>query len=473
MFQTYEQVRHYLDEQGIQMVDFKFTDLWGRWHHLTVPASQFSPQLLENGIGFDGSAVGLKSVKAGDMVLVPELSTGMRDPFWEAPTLSFICTTLEADTHLVFSNDPRNIAIRAEEYLRSTGIADQSRWGPEFEFYIFDSVSYEYGVNRASYRVDCQEADWTSVQNGHGHYIPVHGGYHAIPPKDQFYNLRAEMTLHLQAMGVPVKYHHHEVGGPGQSEIETPMMDLLQAGDATMIIKYVTKMTAQAHGKTVTFMPKPLFGEAGSGMHFHQHLFKDGINVFYDQAGYGCLSQTALYYIGGLLSHGPALLALTNPSTNSYSRLIPGYEAPVNAFFSLGNRSAAVRIPKYAMQPESARVEFRPPDASCNVYMALAAQLLAGLDGIHKQIDPTQAGFGPIDANIFAWSEQQRTQIKSLPDSLNSALTALEQDHEFLLAGDVFSDLLINQWVDFKRNQEYYQVRNRPHPYEMSLYFDV
>ena len=473
MFQTFEQARRYLDDQNILMVDLKFTDLWGRWHHLTVPAGQFTPQLLECGIGFDGSAVGLKSVKAGDMVLVPDLSTGMSDPFWEAPTISFICTTLEADTHAVFTNDPRNIAIRAEEYLQSTGIADESRWGPEFEFYIFDSVSYEYGVNRASYRVDCQEADWASVQSGHGHYIPVHGGYHAIPPKDQFYNLRTEMTLYLQKMGVPVKYHHHEVGGPGQSEIETPMMGMLQAGDATMIIKYTTKMAAQNHGKTVTFMPKPLYGEAGSGMHFHQHLFKGGVNVFYDASGYGCLSHTALYYLGGLLTHGPALLALTNPSTNSYSRLVPGYEAPVNAFFSLGNRSAAVRIPKYATQPDAARIEFRPPDATCNVYLALSAMLLAGLDGIQRKIDPTAAGFGPIDANIFAWSDDQRHQIKSLPDSLNAALVALEQDHDFLLAGDVFSELLVKQWVDFKRNEEYYQVRNRPHPYEMSLYFDV
>jgi glutamine synthetase len=473
MFQTYEQVRHFLDEQNIQMVDLKFTDLWGRWHHLTVPACQFSPHLLENGIGFDGSAVGLKSVKAGDMVLVPDLSTGIIDPFWEAATVSFICTTLEADSHAVFTNDPRNIAIRAEEYLKSTAIADESRWGPEFEFYIFDSVSYEYGVNRASYRVDCQEADWASAQSGHGHYIPAHGGYHAIPPKDQFYNLRTEMTLILQKMGVPVKYHHHEVGGPGQSEIEIPMMGLLQAGDAAMVIKYVTKMTANHHGKTVTFMPKPLFGEAGSGMHFHQHLFKGGVNVFYDSYGYGCLSQTALYYIGGLLTHGPALLAFTNPSTNSYSRLVPGYEAPVNAFFSLGNRSAAVRIPKYATQPEAARIEFRSPDASCNVYLALSAQLLAGLDGIQRKIDPTEAGFGPFDTNIFAWSEEQRQSIKSFPESLNAALEALKCDHDFLLAGDVFSELMINQWVDFKRNEEYYQVRNRPHPYEMSLYFDV
>jgi glutamine synthetase len=473
MFQNYEQARRYMEDTHIQMVDMKFCDLWGRWHHLTVPVSQFVPELLEKGIGFDGSAVGLKSVKAGDMVLVPDLTTGMRDPFWEAPTLSFICTTLEADTHDIFANDPRNIAIRAEAYLRSLGMGDESRWGPEFEFYIFDRVSYEYGVNRASYRVDCQEADWNSAEGGHGHYIPLHGGYHAIPPKDQLFNLRTEMTLHLEAMGVPVKYHHHEVGGPGQSEIETPMMGLVQAGDATMIIKYVTKMTAHAHGKTVTFMPKPLYGEAGSGMHFHQQIFKAGDNVFYDPKGYGCLSKTALYYIGGMLTHGAALLAFTNPSTNSYSRLVPGYEAPVNAFFSLGNRSAAVRLPKYATQPDAARFEFRPPDAACNVYLALAAQLLAGLDGIQKKIDPTEAGFGPIDANIFAWSEEQRAGIKSLPATLNEALTALEQDHEFLLAGEVFSPEMIKQWVDYKRNQEYYPVRNRPHPYEMYLYYDV
>ncbi|MBN2148689.1 MAG: type I glutamate--ammonia ligase [Anaerolineales bacterium] len=473
MFNTFEQARHYLDENRIQIVDFKFTDLYGRWHHLSVPVSQFSPELLENGIGFDGSAVGLKSVKAGDMVLVPDLSTAMRDPFWEAPTLSFICKTLEADTHDIFTNDPRNIAIRAEAHLRDTGIADESRWGPEFEFYIFDRVSYEYGANRASYRIDCREADWNSAEGGHGHYIPLHGGYHAIPPKDQSYNLRTEITLLLESMGVPVKYHHHEVGGPGQSEIETPMMGLVQAGDATMIIKYVTKMAAHAHGQTVTFMPKPLYGEAGSGMHFHQHLFKRGKNVFYDAKGYGCMSKTALSYIGGLLMHGAALLALTNPSTNSYSRLIPGYEAPVNAFFSLGNRSAAVRIPKYANTPETARMEFRPPDATCNVYLALAAQLLAGLDGIQQGVDPTAMGFGPIDANIFAWSDEQRATIKSFPSSLDEALIALENDHDFLLSGGVFSETLIRQWVDYKRDQEYYPVRNRPHPYEMKLYFDV
>lgn len=473
MFSSFDAASAFITEQQIQSVDLKFCDLWGRWHHLTLPAAQFTPELMEQGIGFDGSAVGLKSVKAGDMVLVPDLATGTLDPYWEAPTLSFISRTLEADTHTIFANDPRNIAIMAEAALRQSGIADLSLWGPEFEFYIFDRVSFDNGVNHASYRLDSAEADWNSATGGHGHYIPLHGGYHAIPPKDQLFNLRNEMTQQLKAMGVPVKYHHHEVGGPGQSEIETPMMGLLAAGDATMLVKYVTKMTANQHGKTVTFMPKPLHGEAGSGMHFHQHLFKGGENIFYDANGYGCMSQQALYYIGGLLKHGAALLAITNPSTNSYRRLVPGYEAPVNAFFSLGNRSAAVRIPKYANQPQTARIEFRPPDATCNIYLALAAQLLAGLDGIRHKIDPSEAGFGPINANIFSWSEEERATIQKLPGSMHEAMLALQEDHDFLLADGVFSPELIQQWIHTKLEMEYFQVRDRPHPYEIGLYFDV
>lgn len=473
MFQTFEQAQKYVCENGVKMIDLKFCDLWGRWHHLTSPASQFEADLMENGIGFDGSSVGFKSLRSGDMSLVPDLGTAFMDPFWDTPTLSFLCATIEADTHAIFENDPRNVAIRAEEYMKSTGIADESLWGPEFEFYVFDRVSYEYGINRACYEILSAEADWNSAQGGHGYYIPAHGGYHAIPPKDALYKLRTEITCNLEKMGVPVKYHHHEVGGPGQCEIETPMMGLLAAGDATMIIKYTTKMTARAHNQTATFMPKPLYGEAGSGMHFHQHLFKKKKNVFYDPKGYGCLSQEALYYIGGLLQHSPAILALTNPSTNSYRRLVPGYEAPVNAFFSLGNRSAAVRIPKYANQPDTARMEFRPPDATGNVYLMLAAMLMAGLDGIKNKIDPTEAGFGPIDQNVFEWSNEQRAAIKALPSSLDEALRALEADHNFLTAGDVFSADMLKQWVDYKRNREYFAVRNRPHPYEMSLYFDA
>src|SRR5512140_778926 len=451
MFTTLEEAQKYVRDRHFKMIDLKFSDLHGRWHHVTVPARELNANLMRDGVGFDGSAVGLKSVKAGDMVLRPDLSTAFPDPFWEAPTLSFVCSAYEADTKLPFPRDPRNIARRAEEYLCETGVADESRWGPEYEFYIFDNVAFENGVNTATYRVDSSEAAWQSAAGGHGHLIPLHGGYHVIPPKDQLFNLRSEMSLLLEEMGIEVKYHHHEVGGPGQCEIETPMMGLVQAGDATMIIKYVTKMTAHENGQTATFMPKPLFGEAGSGMHFHQHLFKNGKNVFYDANGYGCLSKEALYYIGGLLAHGPALLAITNPSTNSYRRLVPGFEAPVNAFFSLGNRSAAVRIPKYATQPDTARMEFRPPDATGNVYLMLAAQLMAGLDGIRNCIDPTEAGFGPIDANIFAWSDEQRKKIKALPSSLNEALSALEQDHAFLTQGGVFSEEMLSQWVDYKR----------------------
>jgi glutamine synthetase len=472
VFNGFEQARQFIQAHSVRMIDLTFSDLWGRWHHVSIPASQFNEQLMRDGVGFDGSSVGLKSVKSGDMVLIPDLATGHMDPFWEAPTLSFICSAYEADTKAPFPVDPRNIAIRAEDYLRETGIADQSIWGPEYEFYVFDKVSYENGVNTASYRVDSREADWHSGEGGHGHFIPLHGGYHAMAPKDQLYNLRAEMCMELEQMGVEVKYHHHEVGGPGQCEIETPLFPLLKAGDATQIVKYVVKMVAHRRNQTATFMPKPLYGEAGSGMHFHQMLMKGGKNLFYDEKGYGKMSQEALWYIGGILAHGPALLALTNPSTNSYRRLVPGFEAPISAFFSLGNRSAAIRVPKYADQPETARFEFRPPDATCNVYLALAAQLLAGIDGIQKKMDPTALGFGPIDQNIFGWSDEQRRKIKSLPTSLMEACEALEGDMDFLLAGGAFDRLQLEDYLRHLRGQEA-AVRNRPHPYEMALYFEA
>jgi len=473
MFADIHAAQAYIREHQLSMVDLKFSDLTGRWHHVTIPAGQCNEQLMRDGVGFDGSAVGLKSIKAGDMVLLPDLTTACRDPFWDVPTISFICSAYEADTKNPFPRDPRNIAARADEYMRELGVADESRWGPEYEFYIFDSVVFENEINAASYRVDSREADWQSAHGGHGHLIPLHGGYHAIPPKDQLYNLRSEMVMVLEEMGIEVKYHHHEVGGPGQCEIETPMMaGLLRSGDVTQAVKYVTKMVAHRHNQTATFMPKPLYGEAGNGMHIHQHLFKNGRNVFYDPDGYGKLSRKALWYIGGLLCHGAAVLAFTNPSTNSYRRLVPGFEAPVNAFFSLGNRSAAIRVPKYADQPDTARFEFRPPDATCNIYLALAVQVMAGLDGIRRQLDPTELGFGPIDQNIFAWTDEQRTTIKPLPDSLREALDALERDHEFLLEGDVFDAGQIAEWIKVK-SDEYYGVRNRPHPYEMALYFDV
>ena len=472
MFTHFQEAQAFVREHKFQSIDLKFSDLGGRWHHVTIPAREFTEHLLRDGVGFDASAVGLKPLKAGDMVLLPDLATAFADPFWEAPTLSFICSAFEADTKNPFSRDPRNMARRAEEYLREVGVGDESRWGPEYEFYVFENVAFENGINAASYRVESREADWQSARVGHGHLIPLHGGYHVIPPKDQLYNLRAEMTRILEEIGVLVKYHHHEVGGPGQCEIETPMMPFMKAADATQIVKYVTKMVAHRHDQTATFMPKPLYGEAGSGMHFHQMLYRKGQNVFYDSAGYGKLSTAARSYVAGLLAHGGAVLAFTNPSTNSYCRLVPGFEAPINAFFSLGNRSAAVRVPKYADQPDTARIEFRPPDATCNIYLALAVQLLAGIDGIRRGLDPGALGFGPIDQNIFTWTEEQRRTITPLPTSLREALDALERDHEFLLQGGVFDEGQIAEWIKVKR-EEFLSVRMRPHPYEVQLYFDV
>ncbi len=472
MFATFAEAQAFIKQNQVRTVDLKFSDLWGRWHHVTISAREFTPDLMTSGVGFDGSSVGFKSVRAGDMVLVPDVTTGFFDPFWDSPTLSFICNVLEADTKALFFLDPREIARRAENHLIASGIADQSMWGPEFEFYIFSKVVFENGINVASYRVDSIESNWNSALGGHGHFIPLHGGYHAIPPRDQLYNLRSEMVAVLEDLGVPVKYHHHEVGGPGQCEIETPLMDLMAAADASMIIKYVTKMVALKHGQTVTFLPKPLFGEAGNGMHFHQLLIKNGHNQFYDPQGPNLLSQTALHYIGGLLTHAPAILGLTNASTNSYRRLVPGFEAPVNCFFSSGNRSAAIRVPKYATEPETVRFEFRPPDATCNPYLAMAAMLMAGLDGIQNRIDPTQAGFGPFNEDIFTWPAEKLATIRSLPTSLDMALCALEEDHQFLLQGGVFDEEMLLNWIQVKRAEEN-QIRTRPHPYEVQLYFDL
>ncbi len=472
MFKDFAEAAAFVQKNHIHMVDLKFSDLWGRWHHVTISASEFEPKLMEAGVGFDGSSVGLKSVKSGDMILVPDLSTGFVDPFWEVATLSFICNTFEADTKKLFARDPREILRRSEAYMQTNGIGDHTLWGPEFEFYVFNNVCIENGIHTASYRVDSIEANWNTCSGGHGHFIPIHGGYHAIPPRDQLFNLRTQMVTCLEQIGIPVKYHHHEVGGPGQSEIETPLMSMLAAADASMCIKYVTKMVAHNAGQSVTFLPKPLYGEAGSGMHFHQQMFKGGVNAFYDASSPMLLSETALYYIGGLLTHAPAVLAFTNPSTNSYRRLVPGFEAPVNAFFSTGNRSAAIRIPKYATQPDKVRFEFRPPDATCNPYLAMAAQLMAGLDGIRRKIDPTAAGFGPINDDIFSWTPEKRATIKSLPTSLLEALQALREDHQFLLEGGVFDEILINDWIKAKEKEDI-AVRTRPHPYEIEMYYDL
>jgi glutamine synthetase len=464
------------------MIDLKFIDLFGRWHHLSLPKSQLNMDMFKRGVPFDGSSTpGFKAVESGDMTLLPDVKTAKLDPFWDVPTLSFICSSAEADTLKLYKREPRSVAHKAEQYLIKTGIADQSLWSTEFEFYIFDSVAYKNDINMASYIIDSNEADWNSaLEEGKnlGHKIPTHGGYHAIPPLDALFDVRTEMVRTVEEGGIPVRYHHHEVGGPGQSEIEILDDTLTNMGDITMWIKYVVKMVvvkmvARKHGHTVTFMPKPLYNEAGNGMHFHQHLFKKGKPLFYDRKGYAGLSKLALYYIGGLLTHGGALLAFTNPSTNSFKRLVPGFEAPVKLFFSLANRSAAIRIPLYAQNPEEKRMEFRPPDATCNVYLALAAQLMAGIDGIRKRIDPTKAGFGPIDENVFALPKKEKDKIASVPTTLKEALDALQKDHKFLLEGGVFTKDILDVWIDHKLNNEYHEVRNRPHPYEISLYYDV
>lgn len=475
MFEDIGQVQQYVRDQAIEMVDLKFCDLDGRWHHVAMPAARLDARLCEHGVGFDGSSVGFAALESGDMAVVPDLRTAFRDPFCEIPTLSFLCDIVEADTHRPSPLDPRGIARRTEAYLRESGVATESLWLPELEFYLFDRVLYGSGVNHSGYRVDACEAYWNSeggeFQN-YGFQIPPHGGYHAIPPSDSTHNLRSEMVRLLESLGVPVKYHHHEVGGPGQCEIEMPLAPLTRTADNVMLAKYVIRMVAYRQGKTATFLPKPLYNEAGSGLHFHQTLRRDGQPVFYDPAGYAGLSRTALHYIAGLLVHGPALLALTNPSTNSYRRLVPGFEAPTNLFFSLGNRSAAIRVPKYATTPESKRFEFRTPDATCNPYLALSAQLLAGLDGIRRQIDPGQEGFGPFDENIFSWPEERRRQIRALPTSLPEALQSLESDHGFLMQGDIFPERLIRRWIDLRR-KDCQSVAVRPHPYEMDLYFDL
>ncbi len=473
MFKDFAEAAAFVRDHDVRMIDLKFSDLWGRWHHVTLSATQFVPELMQAGVGFDGSSVGFKSVRAGDMALIPDLGTGFLDPFWEAPTLSFICKIVEADSKELFIRDPRETTRRAEAYMQSLGIASRSVWGPEFEFYIFSRMSVENGVNTASYHVDSVEAAWNCSQsNGLGYTIPLQGGYHAIPPLDKLYNLRSRMSLTLEDMGVPVKYHHHEVGGPGQSEIETPLMGIKQAGDACMMIKYVTRMVAQQAGQSVTFLPKPLYGEAGNGMHFHMQLFEGEENLFYDAEGPNLLSETALHFIGGLLTHAPALLAFTNPSTNSYRRLVPGFEAPINAFFSSGNRSAAIRVPKYATEPGEVRFEFRPPDATCNPYLAMAAMLMAGLDGVRRKINPTENGFGPIDEDVFSWPEERRATIKSLPTSLDEALNCLRGDYGFLLEGDVFGEEMILSWIKRKTDEDH-RVRSHPHPYEVELYYDL
>jgi len=478
MFTEKSEMISFVKKNDIRTIDLKFTGLFGSWHHISIPGKTFSESVFKKGIGFDAASIpGFKSLESGDMVLIPDPTTAFMDPFWNYSTLSVICDIYEADSKEKYGKDPRTIAAKAEKILIDSKIADTSLWAPEFEFNIFDSVNFTNNSHEASYAIYSEEADYNPEEpqkNHAGTAIPDEGGYHIIPPQDKLYNIRAEIVKHLEDNNIPVYYHHHEVGRPGQSEIEVRTTPLLKMGDWSMMIKYFIRMIAASYRKTATFMPKPLYKTAGNGMHFHQHLFKNGKPLFYDKNGYGGLSKLALSYIAGILKHAPALLALTNPSTNSYRRLTPGFEAPVNAIFSLANRSAAIRIPKYANAPEDKRIEFRPPDGTCNPYLAMAAMLLAGLDGIQKKLDPAKEGFGPIDYNIFDFTEEERKKkFKPLPVSLKEALDSLKKDHHFLTGEGVFTEDIIDTWINYKLEKEYYEVQNRPHPYEMSLYYNI
>ena len=465
---TLEKIKAAIKKNQVKHIDLRFTDLFGRWHNITLPASSLSKKLLNDGVGFDGSNFpGLSSIEEGDLSLIPDTSTAFLDPSRENPAITFIGRIVEADTKRPFDRDPRVIAEKADSLLKKHRIADLSMWGPEFEFYVFDEVSvtnenlsYGYGISPSE-----------GLREGVFGLRPGRG-YHAIPPEDSLINIRDKITGDLEEIGIMPRYHHHEVGSHGQMEIEIEFLPLVKAGDAGMILKHLVRTTAALNGKIATFMPKPIYGEPGSGMHFHQFLVKNGKSIFYSKRGYGGLSKLADHYIAGLLKHAPALLAFTNPSTNSYKRLVPGFEAPVNSFYSLANRSAAVRIPKYATKADKKRIEFRTPDATCNIYLAMAAQLMAGIDGIRKKLDPGKEGFGPFDINIFDLPEKERQKIKPLPSSLSEALDELEKDHDFLLEGGVFSKGLITDWIDLKRNLEVNRVNSYTQPIEIELYLD-
>jgi glutamine synthetase len=453
-------------EAQAQMVDLKFCDLLGQWQHMTLPLRAFDESAFDEGLGFDASSIrGWQGIAESDMLLLPRAETALLDPFCTAPTLSVICEVLDPVTREGYAKDPRRVARRAEEYLVATGIADTAYFGPESEFFVFDSVAYGLAENRAFYEVDSAEGHWNSGTPGLGYTVRPKAGYFPPAPHDSLHDLRTEMVLTLERLGIPCEFHHHEVASGGQCEIDLRFQTLTRMADQVMAYKYVVRNVARRHGKTATFMPKPIFGDNGSGMHTHQSLWLEGTPLMADRSGYAGLSQLARGYVGGLLAHAPALLALCAPTTNSYRRLVPGFEAPVNLVYSQRNRSACIRIPMYSDSPKAKRIEFRCPDAAANPYLAFAAMLMAGIDGIRRGLDPGE----PADYDLF---EEFDGRIPQVPGSLAETLAALEADHEFLLEGDVFSEELVSTWIDWKRANEVDVVRLRPHPAEFSLYFD-
>jgi glutamine synthetase len=454
-------------EARAAMVDLKFCDLLGTWQHMTLPVRALDESAFTEGLGFDGSSIrGWQGISESDMLLLPQAETALLDPATEVPTLSLVCEIFDPLTREPYAKDPRRVARRAEEYLRSTGIADTAYFGPECEFFVFDEVSYELGPNRSHYAVDSPEGYWNSGKPGLGYTSRPKEGYFPPAPHDTLHDLRTEMVLTLERLGIPCEFHHHEVASGGQCEIDLRFQTLTRMADQVMTYKYVVKNIARRHGKTATFMPKPIFGDNGSGMHCHQSLWTAGTPLMADRSGYAGLSQLARSYVGGLLAHAPALLAFCAPTTNSYRRLVPGFEAPVNLVYSQRNRSACIRIPMYSDSPRAKRIEFRCPDPSANPYLAFSAMLLAGIDGIQRGLDPG----APADYDLF---EHADGSVAHVPGSLAEALDALEADHDFLLAGGVFSEELIRTWIDWKRENEVDVVRLRPHPAEFSLYYDA
>ena len=475
MAKTLQDILLMIKENDIKIVDFKLTDIDGRWRHLSIPAQRLNEDTMISGIGFDGSNYGYAPVENSDMVFVPVLDSAVIDTYTSVPTLSMIgdVKVIDLPENRPFDQYPRNVAIRALQYMEETGVADQMVIGPEYEFYLFDDVYYQVDQEQAGFQIMTRQAPWAEKDSTNkGYQIPHAAGYHTSLPMDVCNDLRSQICLTMEEWNIDVKYHHHEVGGCGQMEVEVELGDMLKLADDTMSAKYIIRNEAVREGKTATFMPKPMAGEAGNGMHVHMLLFKDGKPVFYDPAGYGQLSETALYFIGGLLTHAGSLCAITNPSTNSYKRLVPGFEAPVTIGYAMANRSAVVRIPAYAKSPDKKRFELRNPDATCNPYYAYAAILMAGLDGIDKKIDPHAKGWGPYDFNLYDLSDEQKAKIEGLPRSLSEALDALEKDHEYLTRGGVFPQRLIDQHIARKRAQEM-EINRIPHPAEFARYYDL
>jgi glutamine synthetase len=460
-------------DAGVQMVDVRFTDLPGTWQHFSMPLKELTEDLFAEGIGFDGSSIrGFQAIHESDMLLFPDPASAFVDPCLQIPTLSLTCDVVDPVTGEPYSRDPRYVARKAEQYLVKTGIATTAYYGPEAEFYIFNAVRFDQNAHEGYYHIDSEEGIWNSGSNGTsnlGHRPRHKEGYFPVPPVDKLQDLRSKIVLAMMAAGVDVEVHHHEVGTAGQTEIDMRFQTLTRMADQVLIYKYIVKNVCAQNGYTATFMPKPLFGDNGSGMHVHMSLWKDGKNLFFDPKGYGLISDTARWYIGGLIQHSPALLAFAAPTTNSYRRLVPGFEAPINLIYSKRNRSAICRIPVYSKSAKAKRVEYRAPDPSCNPYLTFGALLLAGLDGVKNKIEPPQ----PMDVDLYELEPDERKHVKNTPGSLGETLAALEADHDFLLAGDVFTPDVVETWIAYKRAKEVDPVALRPHPYEFFLYYDV